>query len=72
MASMLPGSPLVQDICAAAVTAGVALGLLRFWEEVAKRRVFEQVLTSISLLFCFPLLKVSILISVDDIYLILV
>ncbi|ONK77078.1 uncharacterized protein A4U43_C02F2880 [Asparagus officinalis] len=42
MALMLPESPLVRDACAAVVTAGVALGLLRFWEELAKRRVFEQ------------------------------
>lgn len=39
--------PLVHDVCASALTAGVALALLRFWEEMAKRQVFEQVL-------CFP------------------
>ncbi|KAH7656761.1 hypothetical protein IHE45_18G094000 [Dioscorea alata] len=34
--------PLVHDVCASALTAGVALALLRFWEEMAKRRVFEK------------------------------
>lgn len=43
LASMSPESPLVHDVCASVVTAGVALGLLRFWEELAKRGVFEQV-----------------------------
>uniref|UniRef100_A0A1D1XR53 Putative phytol kinase 2, chloroplastic n=1 Tax=Anthurium amnicola TaxID=1678845 RepID=A0A1D1XR53_9ARAE len=33
----------VHDVFAAAITSGVALGLLRFWEELAKRGVFDQV-----------------------------
>lgn len=33
---------LVNDVGASALTSGVALGLLRFWEEVAKRGVFDQ------------------------------
>ncbi|XP_020101901.1 probable phytol kinase 2, chloroplastic isoform X3 [Ananas comosus] len=37
-------SAVVRDTAAAALTAGVALALLRFWEELAKRGVFEQVL----------------------------
>ncbi|KAJ0987637.1 hypothetical protein J5N97_005993 [Dioscorea zingiberensis] len=39
---LLPEDPLFHDVCAAALTAGFALALLRFWEEMAKRRVFEQ------------------------------
>ncbi|KAJ6831075.1 putative phytol kinase 2, chloroplastic [Iris pallida] len=41
-ASMLPESQWVHDAGAAAVTAGAALGLLKFWEEVAKRGFFDQ------------------------------
>uniref|UniRef100_A0A0A9DN44 Uncharacterized protein n=1 Tax=Arundo donax TaxID=35708 RepID=A0A0A9DN44_ARUDO len=37
------GGGLVHDLGSAAVTAGVALALLRFFEELAKRGVFEQV-----------------------------
>jgi farnesol kinase len=36
-------SGLVHDLVSSAVTAGVALGLLRLFEELAKRGVFEQV-----------------------------
>ncbi|XP_072994601.1 probable phytol kinase 2, chloroplastic [Typha latifolia] len=42
MASISLQSPLVHDVGSAAVTAGAALALLRFWEELAKRGVFEQ------------------------------
>ncbi|KAG1365671.1 putative phytol kinase 2, chloroplastic [Cocos nucifera] len=42
LVSMSPENPLVHDVCASAVTAGVALGLLRFWEELAKQGLFEQ------------------------------
>uniref|UniRef100_A0A1D1XNQ1 Putative phytol kinase 2, chloroplastic n=1 Tax=Anthurium amnicola TaxID=1678845 RepID=A0A1D1XNQ1_9ARAE len=35
----------VHDVFAAAITSGVALGLLRFWEELAKRGVFDQKLS---------------------------
>ncbi|KAL6614226.1 hypothetical protein ACP70R_036496 [Stipagrostis hirtigluma subsp. patula] len=36
------GGSLAHDLGSAAVTAGVALALLRFFEELAKRGVFEQ------------------------------
>ncbi|OAY83488.1 putative phytol kinase 2, chloroplastic [Ananas comosus] len=35
----------VRDVGAAALATGVALGILRFWEELAKRGVFEQKLS---------------------------
>ena len=39
-----PGdSGLAHDLVCSVVTAGVALGLLRLFEELAKRGVFEQV-----------------------------
>uniref|UniRef100_A0A0E0N4I8 Uncharacterized protein n=1 Tax=Oryza rufipogon TaxID=4529 RepID=A0A0E0N4I8_ORYRU len=44
MAAAIPpeASGLAHDLGSAAVTAGVALALLRFFEELAKRGVFEQ------------------------------
>nr|XP_010923000.1 uncharacterized protein LOC105046178 [Elaeis guineensis] len=36
------GEPLVHDVCTSVVVSGVILGLLRFWGELAKRGVFEQ------------------------------
>ncbi|KAL5227692.1 hypothetical protein ABZP36_015957 [Zizania latifolia] len=44
MAAAIPpeASGLVHDLGSAAVTASVALALLRFFEELAKRGVFEQ------------------------------
>ncbi|MQL80032.1 hypothetical protein Taro_012471 [Colocasia esculenta] len=41
-ASMWGQSAVAHDVLAAAFTSGVALTLLRFWEELAKRGVFEQ------------------------------
>ncbi|XP_020571721.1 probable phytol kinase 2, chloroplastic [Phalaenopsis equestris] len=38
----LESGALLQDAVASAVASGVALALLRFWEEMAKRGVFEQ------------------------------
>lgn len=38
---------LLHDAGAAVLTAGVALGLLRFWEELVKRGVLEQVRRSV-------------------------
>ncbi|URE47381.1 Cytidylyltransferase family [Musa troglodytarum] len=35
-------SSVIHDLGAAALTSATALGLLRFWEELAKRGVFEQ------------------------------
>lgn len=43
MAAVLPESALLHDVGVSALASGVALGLLRFWEELAKRGVFEQV-----------------------------
>lgn len=37
------GGGLAHDIGSSAVTAGVALALLKFFEELAKRGVFDQV-----------------------------
>ncbi|XP_031497005.1 probable phytol kinase 2, chloroplastic [Nymphaea colorata] len=43
MPSILPPADgLNYDIAVAAFTAGVALALLRFWDEIAKRGVFDQ------------------------------
>lgn len=42
-ASMLSGNPVVSDIIAAGISGGIALSLLRFWGETAKRGVFDQV-----------------------------
>ncbi|RRT46521.1 hypothetical protein B296_00041928 [Ensete ventricosum] len=36
-------SSVVHDFGAAALTSATALGLLRFWEELAKRGIIEQV-----------------------------
>ncbi|KAL9241041.1 hypothetical protein vseg_015200 [Gypsophila vaccaria] len=60
---MWPRDGAVGDACATAVTAAVALGLLRLWQETAKRGVFDQKLNrklvhiSIGLTFmlCWPL-----------------
>ncbi|XP_058198808.1 farnesol kinase, chloroplastic [Rhododendron vialii] len=62
-ASMLSENPVVSDIIAAGISGGIALSLLRFWGEIAKRGIFDQKLTrklvhvSIGLVFmlCWPL-----------------
>ncbi|KAL4189603.1 hypothetical protein AMTRI_Chr08g166140 [Amborella trichopoda] len=41
-AVMLPENQVVRDVAAAGIAAGAALGLLRFWDEMAKRGVFDQ------------------------------
>ncbi|KAI8523538.1 hypothetical protein RHMOL_Rhmol13G0081900 [Rhododendron molle] len=41
-ASMLSGNPVVSDIIAAGISGGIALSLLRFWGETAKRGIFDQ------------------------------
>jgi farnesol kinase len=41
--SLEAGGGLAHDLGSAAITAGVALALLKFFEELAKRGVFEQV-----------------------------
>lgn len=43
MAAVPPENTLLYDVGVSALASGVALGLLRFWEELAKRGVFEQV-----------------------------
>lgn len=40
---LLPDNPVVSDICATAVAGGIALSLLRLWQETAKRGL-DQVL----------------------------
>ncbi|CAA6669301.1 unnamed protein product [Spirodela intermedia] len=44
-ASMWAQEAVVRDVFSSAFTSGVALSLLRFWEELAKRGVFEQTLS---------------------------
>lgn len=39
---MLAKNPLVSDVIATALSGGVALSLLRLWEETAKRQIFDQ------------------------------
>lgn len=48
-AVMLPGNSVVSDICAAVLSGGIALSLLRVFEETAKRGLFDQVNTEIRL-----------------------
>lgn len=40
---LFPGTPLVGDLCALALSTCYAVLLLRFFEETASRGVFEQV-----------------------------
>ncbi|XP_059626443.1 probable phytol kinase 3, chloroplastic [Cornus florida] len=62
-ASMFAGNTVARDICATAFSGGVALSVLRFWEETAKRGLLDQKLNrklvhiSIGLIFmlCWPL-----------------
>ncbi|KAK9279684.1 hypothetical protein L1049_013364 [Liquidambar formosana] len=62
-ATMLPQNPVVADICAAALTGGVALSLLKLWQVTAKLGFFDQKLNrklvhiSVGLAFmlCWPL-----------------
>lgn len=44
--SLEAGGDLAHDLGSTAVTAGVALALLKFFEELAKRGIFEQVICS--------------------------
>ncbi|XP_057953362.1 probable phytol kinase 2, chloroplastic [Malania oleifera] len=41
-ALMLPENPLARDVLATAISGSVALSLLRFWEETARRGLFDQ------------------------------
>ncbi|OVA02761.1 Phosphatidate cytidylyltransferase [Macleaya cordata] len=41
-ASMFPQNPMLNDICAAAIAGAVALSLLQFWGEIAKRRILKD------------------------------
>jgi farnesol kinase len=60
---MLSENPVVSDILAAGISGGIALSLLRFWGEIAKRGIFDQKLirklvhVSVGLVFmlCWPL-----------------
>ncbi|GKV01336.1 hypothetical protein SLEP1_g13893 [Rubroshorea leprosula] len=42
---MLPKNPVVADVFATAISGLIALTALRLWEETAKRRLFEQIIT---------------------------
>ena len=47
------GNPVVSDLVATSLSGGIALSILRFWEETAKRGLVDQVgliLLSLSLL----------------------
>jgi hypothetical protein len=56
---MWPESPLLRDAGAAVLTAGAAMVVLRFWEEVGNRAVLDQVSSAHNLntssfsFFCF-------------------
>lgn len=53
--SMLAENPVVGDVFAAAISGGIALSVLRFWAETAKRGIFDQVDLRVPLnysLFC--------------------
>ncbi|XP_031271843.1 probable phytol kinase 3, chloroplastic [Pistacia vera] len=62
-AMLLPQNPLLSDVCASVLSAGIALSLLRLWEETAKRQLCDQYLNrklvhiSIGLAFmlCWPM-----------------
>ncbi|KAJ8550808.1 hypothetical protein K7X08_000178 [Anisodus acutangulus] len=62
-AVMFSGNPVIGDLIATALSGGIALSLLRLWEETAKRGVFDQktnrklVHISIGLVFmlCWPM-----------------
>lgn len=62
-ASMLAGNPLVRDVTAAVISGGLALSLLRLWEETAKRNLFDQKLNrklvhvtlGLAFMLCWPL-----------------
>ncbi|KAK4760366.1 hypothetical protein SAY87_005259 [Trapa incisa] len=62
-AAMLSGSPLVSDMCATVLSGGIALSLLQFFNETAKRGLFDQKLNrklvhvSVGLVFmlCWPM-----------------
>ncbi|KAM3274134.1 hypothetical protein ACQJBY_043361 [Aegilops geniculata] len=67
---MWPESPLLRDAGAAVLTGGVAMAVLRFWEEVGNRALLEQKL-------CRKLVHISVglvyflmwpLFSADDVY----
>ncbi|KAG9453558.1 hypothetical protein H6P81_006462 [Aristolochia fimbriata] len=45
MAPALQETDLAFDIIASAVVSGVTLAVLKFWEELANRRVFDQKLS---------------------------
>lgn len=40
---MFSETPVIGDLIATALSGGIALSMLRLWEETAKRGVFDQV-----------------------------
>ncbi|CAA3002107.1 probable phytol kinase 3, chloroplastic [Olea europaea subsp. europaea] len=62
-AAMFSENPVVSDVIATALSGGIALSLLRLWEETAKRGLFDQKLNrklvhvSVGLAFmlCWPM-----------------
>ncbi|GAB4859260.1 hypothetical protein Ancab_010720 [Ancistrocladus abbreviatus] len=62
-AMMSPDNPVLSDIYATATTGAVALSMLRFWKETAKRGVFDQKLNrklvhvsiGLGFMLCWPL-----------------
>ncbi|XP_076909677.1 putative phytol kinase 3, chloroplastic [Bidens hawaiensis] len=65
---LFPGTPLVGDLCALALSTCYAVLLLRFFEETASRGVFEQKLNrkllhitfGLGFMLCWPLFSSSI------------
>uniref|UniRef100_A0A5B7AHG6 Putative Phosphatidate cytidylyltransferase family protein isoform 3 n=1 Tax=Davidia involucrata TaxID=16924 RepID=A0A5B7AHG6_DAVIN len=62
-ASMIADNPVVGDICATALSGGIALSILRFWQETAKRDLFDQKINrklvhisfGLAFMLCWPL-----------------
>lgn len=50
---MLHQSPVVSDVLATVLSGGIALSLLRLFEETAKRGLFDQVSHTRSLIFLY-------------------
>jgi hypothetical protein len=50
-ATMVLENPVLSDICATGLSGCIALSILRFWGETAKRGLFDQVQIKTPLLF---------------------
>ncbi|XP_077216453.1 putative phytol kinase 2, chloroplastic isoform X2 [Tasmannia lanceolata] len=61
MASLLPENRIAHDVCVAGLASGVAVLLLRFWEEMAKAGVFEQAVVLAALAPCINIIRMLLL-----------